>query len=140
MAGLAAPVRHALRALAALVQEPEGVQIGALASRLGLPAASLSKYFQRLARRGLVAGRRGPGGGYRLARDARSVTLEAVADALDALDPQAGRCVMEDRLCGDGRRCLLHGAAAQANALIRAELRRLTLADVAAHALPGGLK
>lgn len=133
MAGLAAPVRHALRALAALCEQPgQDVDAGALARRLDLPAASLSKCFQQLARRGLVAGRRGPGGGYRLLADPSALTLEAVADALDALDPQSGRCVMEDRRCGDGRRCLLHRAAAQANAVIRAELRRLTLADVAA--------
>lgn len=138
--GLATPVRHALRALAALSERPDAeIQVSALARRLGLPAASLSKCFQQLSRRGLVSGRRGPGGGYRLAADPRRVTLEAVADALGALDPHAGRCVMEDRRCGDGRRCLLHRAAAQANELIRAELRRLTLADLAADLPPGRL-
>jgi Rrf2 family protein len=131
IAGLAAPVRHALRALTALARENSEVRVAELARRLDLPAAGLSKYFQRLARSGILSGRRGRGGGYSLAAAPESLTLEAVADALGGLDAEGGRCVMEDRLCGDGRRCLMHAAAAQANRVMRQELRRLTLADLA---------
>ena len=131
--GIAAPVRHALQALGMLAAQPFGsLRVEQMASRLGLPAAALSKCLQRLARKGLLKARRGPGGGYRLAVDARSVTLAAVASALDEGGGRRGRCLLSDKACQGEGPCLLHHGAIEAEAGLRRALERLTLADLTA--------
>lgn len=131
--GLAAPVRHALQALAALAAAPERCQdAGALSKRLSLPAAALSKSFQTLARSGLLKSRRGPGGGYRLARDPKTVNLSQVAAALGMGEERRGRCLLGERPCRREDPCLLHSSALEADRLLMSALTALTLADLAA--------
>ena len=130
---LAAPVRHALQALAALAARPETcLDTTAVARRFGLPAAALSKSFQLLARRGLLESRRGPGGGYRLAVPPEALTLASVAEALGAGGERRGRCLLGEKACRSDARCLLHDAAVAADAGMRKVLERLTLADLVA--------
>lgn len=129
--GLAAPVRHALQALAFLAARG-GAGSAQVARALRLPAAALSKSFQRLAKAGLLESRRGPGGGYRLARDPGTTSLAAVARALDLEDSRRGRCLLEEHACRAETPCALHFAALEADARLRRELERLTLADLAA--------
>lgn len=129
---LAAPVRHALQALAEMGARPDSVRrVAELARRLGLPAAALSKIFQRLARRGLLDSRRGPNGGYRLTRAPREVSLAAVVDAVDESSRSRGRCLLQDRACDEGVPCVMHRAAVSAEARLRRTLESLTLADLA---------
>lgn len=129
---LAAPVRHALKALAHLASAPDrSAETGRVARKLRLPAAALSKSFQRLAKAGYLESRRGPGGGYRLAVDPGTLTLAAVARALELQDSRRGRCLLEDKPCGAETACAIHHAALGADALLRAELSRLTVADLA---------
>ncbi|MFI5345740.1 MAG: RrF2 family transcriptional regulator [Elusimicrobiota bacterium] len=129
---MAAPVRHALQALAEMGARPDSVRrVGELARRLGLPEAGLSKIFQRLARRGLLDSRRGPNGGYRLTRAPRAVSLAAVVDAVDESSRSRGRCLLRDRACDEGNPCVMHHAAASAEARLRRTLESLTLADLA---------
>lgn len=131
--GLAAPVRHALQALGALAARPDRcLDATSVARRFKLSASALSKSFQRLARRGLLASRRGPGGGYRLAIRPETVTLAAVASMLDANDQRRGRCLLRERPCRKEAPCPLHGDALAAEARMRLALERLTLADLAA--------
>jgi Rrf2 family protein len=131
--GLAAPIRHALQALKVLAARPERTaEAAGLARSLRLPAAALAKSFQRLARKGLLEARRGPGGGYRLAVDPARVSLLAVADALELEDSRRGRCLLEERECGEARACALHHAAREADQRLRGALESLTLADLAA--------
>ena len=66
----------------------------------------LEQLFAQLRKAGLVKGLRGPGGGYRLAKDADEIS---VADIISAVDEHmdATRCKgAED--CQDGERCLTH--------------------------------
>lgn len=128
------PAQHALQGLIHLARRGPGEAClaRAAARARGLPADSLAKTFQRLARRGLLTARRGPGGGYALARDPRRITAaDIVAAAGEESAPR--RCLMEDRRCGTGRgRCALHEAATKADAIVRRRLEALTLADLAA--------
>ncbi len=129
---LAAPVRHALTALVALARRPEEcLDVSSLNRSLGLPQSALSKCLQRLARRGLLEARRGPGGGYRLTRDPKRVALAEIAEAMDDGDPRLGRCLTEERSCSTFTPCLLHEAAVAANAALKDAMARLTLADAA---------
>lgn len=129
IAGLSTSVRHALQALAAMKGQSQ--RAGDVARRRGLPEAALSKIFQRLAKFGLLESRRGPGGGYRLARSPAETSLAAVADALEPSDRRHGRCLIEDRPCGGGAVCALHAAGVAAEAQLRGAMSSLTLADLA---------
>ncbi len=76
----------------------ESVQIRAIADRQSIPPRYLEQIFVRLRRARLVDSKRGPGGGYRLARPAEEITLceivEAVegplAESLEMAPPEAG--------------------------------------------------
>lgn len=53
----------------------ELVPTSTLATKADVPANYLAKVLQQLAAAGLIHGRRGVGGGYRLARDASDISL-----------------------------------------------------------------
>jgi Rrf2 family protein len=59
------------------------VQARETAERQGIPLRYLEQILQDLRRAGLVEGKRGPGGGYALARAAAEVRLSDVVAALD---------------------------------------------------------
>jgi Rrf2 family protein len=61
----------------------EAVQVRVIGERQGIPTRYLEQIFQRLRRAGLVAGKRGPGGGYSLARPARELDLRSVVEAVE---------------------------------------------------------
>jgi len=80
--------------------QSEPVGIRAISERQAIPARYLEQIFQRLRRAGLVASRRGPGGGYLLARPAAEITLREVVEAVEgplaaslAPAPPAGEAV-----------------------------------------------
>lgn len=82
---LSKSARYALYAagsMAAAGDRP--VTVGEIAALHGIPPPALAKVFQQLVRVGLAAGTRGVGGGYRLARRAKDVTL---LDVLHVYDP-----------------------------------------------------
>jgi len=58
------------------------VRVQEIGARQGIPARYLEQIFQKLRRAGLVASKRGPGGGYLLARSAESITLADVIEAV----------------------------------------------------------
>lgn len=59
------------------------VQVRVMSDRQQIPARYLEQIFQRLRRAGLVSGKRGPGGGYRLARSASEISLREVVTAVE---------------------------------------------------------
>jgi Rrf2 family protein len=61
----------------------EAVQIRAISARQAIPARYLEQIFQRLRRAGLVRSKRGPGGGYRLARAPEEISLREVVEAVE---------------------------------------------------------
>jgi Rrf2 family transcriptional regulator, iron-sulfur cluster assembly transcription factor len=84
---LSKSARYALYAagsMAAAGDRP--VTVGEIAALHGIPPPALAKVFQQLVRVGLAAGTRGVGGGYRLAKRAKDVTL---LDVLHVYDPPA---------------------------------------------------
>jgi Rrf2 family protein len=119
----------------------EALPASRLAEFHGVPAAYLSKHLQAMARAGIVETVRGPGGGYRLARPAAAISVLDVVEAIDGLDP-AFRCE-EIRRRGPtasparyySARCGVHAAMLAADVAWRAELKRTTIADLAAGAV-----
>jgi Rrf2 family iron-sulfur cluster assembly transcriptional regulator len=76
----------------------EPVQIRVISERQAIPGRYLEQIFQRLRRAGIVTSKRGPGGGYTLARAPSEITLRGVveavegrlADGLEMAPPEAG--------------------------------------------------
>ncbi|MBW2695920.1 MAG: Rrf2 family transcriptional regulator [Deltaproteobacteria bacterium] len=59
------------------------VQVRVIGERQAIPTRYLEQIFQRLRRAKLVSGKRGPGGGYVLARDAAEISLREIVEAVE---------------------------------------------------------
>lgn len=88
--------------------EPGGasVTLEEVARAFGVSRDHLAKVMQQLGRRRLVTSRRGPGGGYALARQARTVWLSEIYEAVSGC-PDTDACLLgRPRRCGDAACCL----------------------------------
>ena len=61
----------------------EPVRIRVISARQTIPARYLEQIFQRLRRANIVASKRGPGGGYTLARPASEISLRDIVEAVE---------------------------------------------------------
>lgn len=59
------------------------VQVRVVSERQAIPARYLEQIFQRLRRAQLVTSKRGPGGGYTLARPSAEITLRDIVEAVE---------------------------------------------------------
>lgn len=77
--------RYGVRALFDIAFHNEGraTQIKEVAERQGIPARFLEQIFQDLKRAGLVSAKRGPRGGYQLAKPTSEIRLGDVVRALE---------------------------------------------------------
>ena len=90
-------VRYAICGVFDLAYNGHGdpIQVRAISARQAIPVRYLEQIFQRLRRAGIVGSKRGPGGGYSLARPATELTLRHVVEAVEgslveALDLEPG--------------------------------------------------
>lgn len=124
--------RYAVTAMLdlALHQQQRPVSLADIALCQNISLSYLEQLFARLRRAGLVKGVRGPGGGYRLGRDAERIT---VADIIMAVDEplDATRCGGHQN-CYHGDRCLTHELWSELNERIATFLDGVTLADLIA--------
>jgi len=126
------PCEYAIRAITFLARYPGGAAPGTvIAEGEGLPAPVLGKVLQELARKGLLESRRGPGGGFRLARKPQLITLRDVVAAIDGLD-QFAECAVGLEGCSDQSPCPLHDTWKALRAQLMRYLEVTTLADMAA--------
>ena len=128
---------HAVRALAFLATRLEGdVPVASIASHTGLPSPTVGRVIHTLARQRLVTTRRGPGGGVRLGRPAREISLHEVCIAFD--DPlTAERCMLSDAPCSSERACPGHAFCRNFRSTQTQFLQQTTLEDVVRSAAPG---
>ena len=61
------------------------IPVQEIGARQGIPARYLEQIFQRLRRAGLVVSKRGPGGGYALARSPEEISLADVVIAVQGV-------------------------------------------------------
>lgn len=127
---------HACVLLAAL---PAGVGLpaNALAEFHALAPAYMAKHMQALTRAGVVESVRGARGGYRLARPASEISLWDIVEAIEG-DERAFRCseIRQQGPCvgpqQDFRRpCDIFAAFGKAEALWRAELKAVSIGEIA---------
>jgi Rrf2 family protein len=128
---------HSVLILSSLA--PEGViSAAALAEFHGVSPSYLLKHLQALSGAALLHTVPGPKGGYRLARPADKITLLDIVLAVEGPEP-AFRCT-EIRRRGPNpasarvlkNPCAINAAMLRAEEAYRAELRRISIADIAA--------
>jgi Rrf2 family iron-sulfur cluster assembly transcriptional regulator len=124
---------HAVRAVVALAKLPEGVYAGAarIAREIGAPQNYLGKLLQVLAREGLVESQKGLGGGFRLARGSRAITLLDVIEPLEHVSRWSG-CILGRSECSDGDPCAIHNRWKAVRDAYLHMLRRTTIAELVA--------
>ena len=114
----------------------------ALAEFHGVSTSYLLKHLQALAGAGMLQSIPGPKGGYRLAREPVAITLLDIVLAVEGSEP-AFRCA-EIRKRGPSplpshfykAPCAVNAAMLKAECAYRAELRKITIADLGAAASP----
>jgi len=124
--------RHAVLALAAMVNRPRGGIVGAgvIAREIGAPRNYLGKLLRPLTRERLVHSKKGKGGGFRLARPAGEITLFDVVEPIEHASRWEG-CFLGRKNCSGSAPCALHGRWKELrNAYLRF-LKSTTVADVA---------
>lgn len=126
---------YALRALAHIATQPEGTLVRAesVAEETSVPLHYLHKVLRRLAAGGILEAKKGPGGGFSLARDAAKITFEDVFEALDSPLPET--CAFGWGKCDAKNPCPLHGAYSQWKEAMERWSTQTTLADVRDYAL-----
>ena len=82
---LSLQVQYAICGLFDIAYNGQGgaVQVRLIGERQQIPTRYLEQIFQRLRRAQLVHGKRGPGGGYTLARSARDITIGDIVEAVE---------------------------------------------------------
>lgn len=107
-------------------RQAEGpVTLAGIAERQSISLSYLEQLFGKLRRHKLVSSVRGPGGGYRLARDMSRIT---VADIIVAVDEplDATQCGGKQN-CHDEHRCMTHDLWANLNKRMYEYLDSVTL-------------
>ena len=103
--------------------------VSAVASRYRIPEGALAKVFQQLVRSGLATGTRGIGGGYRLARPARKIT---VLDVMHVFERRRtpGVCTLHDRPgepCPTASACSVQWLFHEVDELVQSTYESVTL-------------
>jgi Rrf2 family iron-sulfur cluster assembly transcriptional regulator len=112
----------------ALHYEDGPITLADISRRQGISLSYLEQLFSRLRKKELVVSARGPGGGYRLSREAGEI---AVADVVTAIDEKvdATRCGGLAN-CQDDEPCLTHELWTDLSERIYDFLSGITLADL----------
>jgi Rrf2 family iron-sulfur cluster assembly transcriptional regulator len=101
------------------------VTLAEISSRQKISLSYLEQLFGKLRRRALVASVRGPGGGYRLAKDMTAISVAEIILAVD--EPiDATQCAGKEN-CRDEQKCLTHDLWATLNERIFDYLESVTL-------------
>ena len=101
------------------------VTLAEISSRQKISLSYLEQLFGKLRRHGLVDSVRGPGGGYRLAKDMASISVAEIILAVD--EPiDATQCAGKEN-CRDEQKCLTHDLWATLNERIFDYLESVTL-------------
>jgi Rrf2 family protein len=144
MAHITTGVEYGLHCLLYLVDPLDEVRpasVRDLADLQGVSFEYVAKLFTKLQKAGLVVASEGAGGGFRLARSAKSITVLDVVVAIDGEKSLfecreiRGRCAVfggKPALWATRGVCAIHSIMLEADASMRKVLASRTLTDVAA--------
>jgi len=122
---------YGVRAMLELAADPEAdwLSVPRISSAMNIPERVLPRVMTQLVRAGLVEGRPGRTGGYRLAQPSTAITLLDVIVAVEpAPDPRS--CVLRGSPCGLDGTCTVHDAFTDAREAMLQRLDTITLDDV----------
>lgn len=124
--------QYAFQGTVYLARQPKGTYIltEEVAKKLRLPGSFLAKLFQKLAHRGILNSRRGVGGGYSLHTTPEKVALFDILEAIEEPISKENHCLLGSHMCAQGSFCALHETVVEAELLLRATLKRLSLKDL----------
>ena len=125
--------RYAVMALSEIASRKTDspVSLAEIAASQNISQEYLEQLFSKLRRAGIVNSVRGPGGGYRLARDPDEIYIADIISAAD--EPfQVTRCPDGDAVegCQDGDKCITHELWSSLRRQIWGFLSTVTLGDV----------
>ena len=124
--------RYAVMALADIAVHSAGqpVALATITERQNISQDYLEQLFLKLRKAGLVESARGPGGGYRLARDPEEIRISEIVLAVD--EPlQVTRCIGDAIVgCTHGEKCFTHDLWSALGRQIYGFLAAVTLGDV----------
>ncbi len=100
--------RYAVTAMLdlAIRAQDKPVSLADISQRQGISLSYLEQLFARLRKNNLVSSVRGPGGGYKLSRDAHEVFVADIVDAVNETVDVTNCQGQGD--CQDGEQCLTH--------------------------------
>ncbi len=122
--------RFAVTAMLDLALNESGrpVTLAAISERQEISLSYLEQLFSRLRKNGLVKSVRGPGGGYRIALDTKSIS---VSDIIRAVDEQIDTTMCGgNENCHDDKRCMTHELWTALNYKILDYLESVSLAQL----------
>ncbi len=128
--------RYALYAATEMAAARDRVTVGAVAKRYRIPLGALAKVFQQLVRAGIATGTRGIGGGYRLARSPRDLTMLDVVQVYEPTRNGTSECPVNGSTpedCAVFPTCRLRHIFDEVD-----EMVRCTFASVSLETLVGG--
>ncbi|ADJ28389.1 Fe-S cluster assembly transcriptional regulator IscR [Nitrosococcus watsonii] len=122
--------RYAVTAMLdlALHYEQGPISLADISRRQGISLSYLEQLFARLRKKGLVGSARGPGGGYRLSREAGKISIIDVITAVDE-NMDATRCGGLKN-CQENQRCLTHELWEDLSRQIYKFLAHITLGEL----------
>ena len=132
--------RYALRAMVDLAQHGGSGPVSRreMAERQEISAEYVAQLFRHLQSAGLVEGVKGPGGGYRLARDAARITAREVVEAVEgpvAIVHCTLPCPDEGPACRRVDGCVTHHLWKRVSEAVTEVLDSVTLRDLADEAV-----
>ncbi len=102
-----------------------------IAARQTISLSYLEQLFARLRKAGVVIGVRGPGGGYKLSRDTKDISIAEIIAAVD--EPiDSTKCGSKRNCHKNNEPCLTHDLWMGLSEQIRSYLEKISLAEVLA--------
>lgn len=122
----------------AMLEAGETAQIAEIAQRNNISKKFLDAILLDLRNAGMLRSKKGPGGGYALARPARTIEVGAVIRALEGPIAPIG-CASQSAFkpcedCGDMEACVVRSVMREVRDAMAAVVDNLTIADLASRA------
>lgn len=122
----------------AMLEAGETAQIAEIAQRNNISKKFLDAILLDLRNAGMLRSKKGPGGGYALARPARTIEVGAVIRALEGPIAPIG-CASQSAFkpcddCGDIEACVVRSVMREVRDAMAAVVDNLTIADLASRA------
>jgi FeS assembly SUF system regulator len=123
-----------------IARHPAAQSTQHISDHTGIPLPTVAKLMKSLNKAGLVASRRGAGGGYGLGRAPAEISLADVIQAVEGPIALTACADTSDEHCNIENICPVQGKWNRANSAVRAALAQVTLAEMVADMNSFGVK